>query len=182
MKDTKTKLKWFTIPEWKKEQDYLRQQHKSGWKFVKVNFIGFYHFEKCEPEDVLYQLDYNPEGIAHKDEYVQMFRDCGWEYLQDFVGYSYFRKSASEMNGDEEIFCDDASRMDMIKRVFKGRILPLLVVFFLVILPNIYMQSRIDTLVNHIFTGVFVTMFVVYIALFIWFGVQFWKYWKSLRE
>lgn len=47
---------------------------------------------KCTPEDVVYQLDYNEEGLTHKDEYVQMFRDCGWEYIQDFGGYSYFRK------------------------------------------------------------------------------------------
>lgn len=175
MKDTKTRLKFFTIPEWKKEQDYLRQQHKNGWKFVKVNFIGSYHFEKCEPEDVIYQLDYNPEGLAHKDEYVQLFRDCGWEYLQDYVGYSYFRKSTSKMNGVEEIFCDDATRLDMIKRVFKGRIPPLLVIFFLVIIPNIFMQNHMDTPLNHVFLGVFIVLFIVYIVLFLWFGIQFWK-------
>lgn len=55
-----------------------------------------------------------------------MFRDCGWEYLQNFVGYSYFRKAASDMDGtEEEIFCDDASRLDMIKRVFSQRMVPL---------------------------------------------------------
>lgn len=26
-----------------------------------------------------------------------MFTDCGWEYLQDFVGYSYFRKPKAAM-------------------------------------------------------------------------------------
>lgn len=31
-----------------------------------MKFPGLYHFEKCEPEDVTYQLDYNPEGIAIK--------------------------------------------------------------------------------------------------------------------
>ena len=51
-----------------------------------MKFPGLYHFEKCEPEDVTYQLDYNPEGIAHKAEYIQMFLDCGWEYMQDFAG------------------------------------------------------------------------------------------------
>lgn len=146
-----------------------------------MNFIGLYHFEKCEPEDVVYQLDYNPEGIAHKDEYVRMFRDCGWEYMQDYVGYSYFRKSVTDMNGNEEIFCDDTSRFDMMKRVFKGRMLPLLSVFFLIILPNVYLQSRFHTLVNHILTGFFVVMFVVYLCLFIWIGIQFWKYYKTLR-
>lgn len=182
MKNIKTEFKYFTIPEWKKEQDYLRQQHKNGWKFSRVSFIGLYHFEKCEPEDVVYQLDYNPEGIAHKDEYVQMFRDCGWEYMQDFFGYSYFRKPALEMNGDEEIFCDDASRVDMMKRVFKGRMLPLLCIFFLIILPNIYMQSHMDTAVGHMLTGLFCILLVLYLMLFAVFGVQYWQYWKELKK
>ncbi|XCP83530.1 DUF2812 domain-containing protein [Roseburia hominis] len=180
MKDTKTEFRFFTVPEWKKEEEYLRQRHKSGWKFVRVTFPGMYHFEKCEPEDVIYQLDYNQEGLAHKEEYVQMFRDCGWEYLQDFVGYSYFKKSALEMNGEEEIFCDDASRLDMMKRVIKGRMLPLLIMFFLVILPNIYIQSRIDSPINHVLTCVFIGLLVAYLTLFGWIGYHYWKYRNSL--
>ena len=31
---------------------------------------------------MIYQIDYNKDGIAHKDEYVKIFSDCGWEYLQ----------------------------------------------------------------------------------------------------
>ncbi len=50
-------------------------------------------FESCEPEDVVYQLDYNEDGAArHSDEYFQLFRDCGWEFVQYFAGFSYFRK------------------------------------------------------------------------------------------
>jgi len=182
MKDTKTEFKFFTIPEWEKEQDYLREQHKRGWKFVRVNFLCMYHFEKCEPEDVIYQLDYNQEGRVHKEEYIQMFQDCGWEYMQDYVGYSYFRKSASEMKGEEEIFCDDSSRLDMMKRVIKGRMLPLVAIFFLVILPNIYLQSQVETPINHVLTFVFVIMFFWYLILFLWFGYQFWKYWKFINK
>ena len=56
-------------------------------------YHGMYYFEKCVPQDVVYQLDYNKEGLEHKDEYLKMFDDCGWEYLQDYAGYSYFRKA-----------------------------------------------------------------------------------------
>lgn len=109
-----------------------------------------------------------------------MFHDCGWEYMQDFVGYSYFRKPVSLMNGKEEIFCDRSSRLDMMKRVFKGRMIPLLILFFLVILPNIYMQSHINSEFSHILSGVFIVLLLVYVILFLQFGYQFWKYWKSL--
>lgn len=182
MQDTKTEFKYFPVFEWEKEQDYLRQQHKNGWKFVRVSFIGVYHFERCRPEDTVYQLDYNPDGLEHKEEYIQMFHDCGWEYLQDFWGYSYFRKPASEMNGDEEIFCDEASRTEMIKQVLKGHMLPPLILFTLIILPNIYIQSHYNRPVNDILTIVFLALFIIYLVIFLFIGYQFWKYWKLLRK
>lgn len=183
MKQTKTEFRFFTIPQWEQEQDYLRQQHQSGWKFVRVNPLGFYHFERCQPEDVVYQLDYNPDGAAHKDEYVCMFRDCGWEYLQDFVGYSYFRKPVAQMKqGEEEIFCDDDSRIDMMKRVMRGRLLPLLCIFFLLILPNLVYWSRGGGLIEGIWYVIFWVMFIFYLIIFVSFGLQFWKCWRAQRR
>ncbi len=34
-----------------------------------------------------------------------MFEDCGWEYLKEFAGYTYFRKPAEKMEKEENIFC-----------------------------------------------------------------------------
>ncbi len=182
MRDVKTEFRFFTITEWKKEEKYLREQHKNGWEFVQVDFIGLYHFKKCEPKDVVYQLDYNSESVTQKSEYVQMFCDCGWEYLQNYAGYSYFRKAASEMDGAEEIFCDDDSRLDMLKRVFKHRIISLLCVFFLIIIPQIFIQSRMNTPQNHILLVIFCIMFCLYLVFFCTFAVQFWKYFKLRRR
>lgn len=41
MRDTKTEFKFFTIPEWKKEEKYLREQHK---KWLGIYKSGFYWF------------------------------------------------------------------------------------------------------------------------------------------
>ena len=57
--EMKKEWKYFTIFNHEKEEEYLRDQHRAGWKFVKVTGIGFYYFEKSHPEDVVYQLDYN---------------------------------------------------------------------------------------------------------------------------
>ena len=43
-------FKYFTIFEYEKEEKYLREMHKSGWRFIKVTGFGKYHFEKCTPE------------------------------------------------------------------------------------------------------------------------------------
>ncbi len=183
MGDTKIEFKYFSIPEWKKEEQYLSTQHKSGWEFVKVSGIGLYHFKKCEPKDIVYQLDYNSDSTIQKSEYIQMFNDCGWEYLQNYVGYSYFRKPTSEMNGtEEEIFCDNASRLDMMKRIFVGRMLPLLSIFFLIIIPQIVVKNLFPTYMNDSFLVIFYAMFVFYLILFIIFGIQFWKYYQSIHE
>ena len=134
--ETKKEFRFFTIFEYEKEQEYLRSMHKSGWKFIKVTGFGVYHFEACEPVDVVYQLDYNKEGLSNQEEYVKMFADCGWEHLQNYAGYSYFRKPVSESGSAEEIFCDEESRIQMMERVLKGRMLPVLCLFFAVLIPQ----------------------------------------------
>lgn len=166
MKTIKTEFHYFTIMDYEKEQDYLRSMHKAGWEFAGVTVPGFYHFVQCEPEDVIYQLDYNLEGSAHKEEYVQMFEDCGWEYLMDFVGYSYFRKPAAQAKEDEGIFCDDSSRLDMMTRIFKGRMLPLLCIFFLVLLPQLFFQFSLSGIRGIIFC-IFFVLFCIYLEIFI---------------
>ena len=92
--ETKKVSKFYSIFEHEKEEKFLRDMHKSGWKFLKVTGFGVYHFVKCQPEDVVYQLDYNQEASSNKGEYIKMFSDCGWDYLLDYAGYSYFRKSS----------------------------------------------------------------------------------------
>ena len=183
MKQTKTEIRFFPIPAWKKEENYLREQHQNGWEFISVNGLCLYHFRRCEPNDVIYQLDYNPDSLTNKHEYLQMFRDCGWEYLQNYVGYSYFRKAVSDMDGTEEqIFCDDSSRLEMMKRVFTGRMIPLVCCFLLIIIPQMFMQSLRGTPETNVIAFFFFIMFVLYLAIFISFAIPYWNYYKSVHR
>ena len=164
------KYKYFSIFNYQKEQDYLREMHKQGWRFVKVTGIGIYHFEECEPADVIYQLDYNREGLSHKAEYVQMFTDCGWEYIQDYAGFCYFRKSACDTKGDEEIFCDDESRLAMMARIFKGRLLPLVVLFSACLMPQFVINILNK---NYGITVLLGAIIGIYIGVFATFGIKY---------
>lgn len=177
---SKKEYKYFSIFHHEKEQTYLGDMHRKGWKFVKVTGLGVYHFEECEPTDVVYQLDYNQEGLSHKAEYVAMFHDCGWEYIQDYAGYSYFRKPCSQMVGDEEIFCDDASRLAMMRRVYKGRLLPLVVLFTLCLLP----QFILNLFHFHNYGIAILLGFVIglYLGCFTVFGIQYAKYKKNVKK
>ena len=122
-------------------------------------------------------------GIVQKvDTLTQMFKDCGWEYIQDYFGYSYFRKPASEMTGDEEIFCDDESRLEMVKRIFFTRMIPLIAIFFLLVIPNLYTQSSDPSTTGYVLNWAFWILFVLYLFIFVVLGRQFWKYWKNLSK
>ena len=57
--------------------------HQQGWKLVSGGIV--YTFARCEPEDVIYQLDYNEASHKDSEAYRQMFADSGWEYIQDFA-------------------------------------------------------------------------------------------------
>ena len=177
---TKKELKYFSIMDYEKEQEYLREQHKAGWRFVTVTGIGMYHFEKCEPMDVVYQLDYNQEGLKNKEEYIQMFKDCGWTYLQDYVGYSYFSKPASEMKKEERIFCDDSSRLAMMERVFKGRLLPLVVILSCVLVPQFI--NNLLNFHNYVLAVILGACIIAYLVIFATFGIKYTKYKENLTK
>lgn len=182
MKERKTEIRFFTIMQWEEEQAYLQRRHRQGWALERVSAQCVYHFTRCEPQDVVYQLDYHREALRHKEDYVQMFADCGWEYIQDSMGYCYFRKPKADMRVDEEgIFCDDASRLDLILRVFRGRMVPLLIVFTLVILPQLYLHRHLETTLDVTITALYGGMLALYLWVFISFGRKLWQYKASLN-
>ena len=138
MKDKlKKEFHYFVLTDYEIEEEYLRKMHKNGYKFVKVTLPGIYYFEKSEPEDVVYKLDFNPN--AEKQDFIQMYKDYGWEYLQDLNDYSYFRKKVTEAESEKEleIFSDEESKLDMLQRIFRNRMLPIAAIFFLCIFPQI---------------------------------------------
>ncbi len=163
-------IRFYTIPEYEEEQEYLSKMHRKGWQFVKFVLPCFYLFEKCTPENVIYQLDYNQDGLREKDAYYQMYQDCGWEHLCDVVGYSYFSKKADNKNSEEEIFSDDASKMDMVDRVYQGRLKLCLKLFFAIICPvliaTFVWQFFVDSYAIRIVFGLYLVIFIVYVIMF----------------
>jgi len=170
--EIKKQFKYFTIFNHKKEEDYLRQMHRQGWEFLRVSGIGTYYFVKCQGKDVVYQLDYNPQTKESRSEYLQMFRDCGWEYLQDFAGYSYFKKPADQMNGEEGIFNDDDSRDAMMGRVYKGRLFPLIGIFCACLFPQFVLNLFLE---NYGVAALLGGILALYAALFLLFAISHYR-------
>ena len=167
MSDTKTLIRFFTIADYEEEEIWLREQHKSGWKLMRMVVPCFYIFESCTPEDVIYRLDY--KNNTERSDYYQMFRDYGWEYFARCMGWLYFRKSASEIESEQDgdIFSDDNSRIEMVNHIVKTRMLPLVIIFFSCLLPNYFRSMENGDPWSDGLSVIFSVLLVIYLYLFI---------------
>lgn len=136
MMEKKIVYRIFTIADYEREALYFREMHAKGWKLRKVSysillFVVKYTFEKCQPEQVSYQLDFYPMKTSERTSYLQLFKDCGWEHIIDFNGFSYFRKLHSGIESDTEfeIYNDATGKLAMVKRILIMRMLPILLLF-----------------------------------------------------
>ena len=167
MTDRKTLIRFFTIADYEEEEIWLREQHRSGWKLLRMVVPCFYIFESCTPEDVIYRLDY--KNNTESSDYYQMFRDYGWEYFTRCMGWLYFRKSASEIESEQDgdIFSDDNSRIEMVNHIVKTRMLPLVIIFFSCLLPNYFRSMENGDPWSDGLSVIFSVLLVIYLYLFI---------------
>lgn len=176
MSTRKYVLRFWTISDYLEEEIWLRKMHMQGWKFSKFTAPCFYTFESCEPEDVIYRLDY--KNRTESDDYMRMVEDYGWEYAGKCLGWLYFRKPASqtENEGDGEIFSDNASRIGMVEHIVKTRLLPFAVIFLCCVIPNSInaFSGRMGWFFS-IFWGI---MFVLYVYIIIHCGLKL----RRMRE
>lgn len=88
---TKMEIRFFFLPDFEKEALYLAEQHRKGWKFVENRFGVLFIFEKCQPEEVVYQLDFKPI-LQEEYDYVQFYEDYGWEYVGNCIIFLILEK------------------------------------------------------------------------------------------
>ena len=135
--------KYFSIAEFEKEEKYLTDMAAQGWRFVDTNGT-IYTFERCEPEQVVYRLDFSGIPLDQRDDYYAMFRDYGWEYLQDSYGFSYFRKPAEGAAPEDlEIFSDGASHLEMVRKIMLAKITPMILILISCIMINYDKMLRV---------------------------------------
>lgn len=177
----KINMRFFTIAEYNDEQNWLENQHKKGWK-LKLVLPLIFIFEKCNPEDVIYQLDYKNKSMT--EDYFEIFKDYGWEYCGSCLGWNYFRKLEKdiETENDREIFSDADSKIDMINYIYKTRMLPLTLLLFAM---SFWMFKYIKLIYGFrekiMFTLIFI-LFLVDLCIFIRCGLKLRKLKKELGE
>ena len=176
-----------TIADYDREALYLRKMHADSWKLKEVTYSNLvvavkYTFEKCQPEQMSYQLDFYPMKKSDRATYLQLFKDCGWEHITDFNSFSYFRKAHSEIESDAEfeIYNDAAGRLDMVKRILTMRLLPILLLFaallpiFSKFVSGVSSFSWVLFLI-FIIDGVLLIVFAIQVSYILWRLSQKWK-------
>jgi len=177
-----------TIADYDREALYLRKMHAEGWKLKEVTysillFAVKYTFEKCQPEQVSYQLDFYPMKKSERASYLQLFKDCGWEHITAFNGFSYFRKlhSGIESDAEFEIYNDAIGKLAVVKRILTRRMLPILLLF-LALLP---VFSKFVSGASSFSWEVFL-IFIIDCVLLIIFAIQisyiFWSLFQKWKE
>ena len=178
----------FTIADYEREALYFREMHAKGWKLRKVGysillFAVKYTFEKCHPEQVSYQLDFYPMEKSERASYLQLFKDCGWEYITDFNSFSYFRKVRSkiESNAEFEIYNDAAGKLAMVNRILRLRLVPVLLLLAIHIPFLLKLLNRSNTFDLWKFLAVGLDVFLSLILLLIVAYIS-WKLWHKKKE
>ena len=178
----------FTIADYEREALYFREMHAKGWKLRKVSysillFAVKYTFEKCHPEQVSYQLDFYPMEKSERASYLQLFKDCGWEHITNFNGFSYFRKAHSEIESDAEfeIYNDATGKLAMVKRILTMRMLPILLLFSALLPVFSKFLGRGSYFSWEVFL-IFIIDWVLLIVFVIQISYIFWKLFQKWKE
>ena len=102
--NSRVEFRIFTIIDLDKEEEYLHEMHLKGWRY-RTSCFGFFYFEECQPEDVLYRV-FDKKLSKKYHHQLGNLKDGGWELVE--TGSSLvFRKAVSDLLPDDEVFCKD---------------------------------------------------------------------------
>ena len=181
---TKKVTRFFTIADYLEEENWLREMHGRGWKIMKIKAPCFYTFESCEPEDVIYRLDFR--NTEKPEDYLQMVSDFGWEHIGDCLGWMYFRRPADTAASEEEgeLFSDNESKAEMVKNIVRTRMMPLVVIFLCSVLPNFFriLNGEYVGPWGAVFSVLFCLLFILYVYLIIHCGIKLKKMKDRYRD
>ena len=95
-----------------KEENFLNNMVKKGYA-MKSFFLGFYTFEKCEPNEYTYRVDLiKDKSQKELEEYIELITETGAEYVQRWGVWVIFRKK-----GEFELYTDVESKIEQYSKI-----------------------------------------------------------------
>ena len=170
--ETKTVFKAIFAWEDEKEEKWLEEMAANGWRLEKV-IPYFYTFRRSAPETIVYRLDYMSSTNKNYQEYLNLFKDAGWELLASYAGWHYFRIKPQN-DQTPEIYNSDRAKAQKYRRVLFIAI-PL---FMIMLNPAIQLIDRTvhaeHLLLRILFDAFFwiVILFGIYAFIRIWLKIR----------
>ena len=109
---SKLQFRIFTILDEDKKEEYLHEMHLKGWRYRTSRF-GFFYFDQCQPDDVIYRIYDSRFLKKHKHE-LQDFRNRGWELI-GAGSCSILRKSSSDLLPDDQVYMSNNLRWEVMR-------------------------------------------------------------------
>ena len=110
--NSKVQFRMFGILDYDKEEDYLHEMYLQGWRY-RTNRFGFFYFEQCQPDDVIYHI-YDSRFLKKYKHELQDFRKRGWELI-GAGSCSILRKPASDLLPEDQIYMSKELRWEVIR-------------------------------------------------------------------
>lgn len=151
------------FPAWniERECEWLRNKAADGW-YLTSYFFGFYEFRRGNPGSFSNEIDFQILRSREQQEYLDLYRDSGWELAASFANWYYFRAPADRA-AEQPAYSDVSSRRAKYLRVVVVLLLAAVpAVFFGIINPllNGYLW---DSRISFFITGFASIVIVVFI-------------------
>lgn len=101
-------------------EKWLQKMSYDGWHLAGVDYYpGIrFHFVRGESKDYVYKLDYKTTSDKDLGDYLDIFKNAGWEYICSDIAWKYFRKEA--VSGvEDDIYSDNTSKIQKYRSLIK---------------------------------------------------------------
>lgn len=143
------KIRFFTLGQYPQEQAWLEEEARKGNILQKTILPCFFLFEKEKPQNLIYRYDFIPSDKTEA-ECIALYSEYGWKYVTKMNGFVLFVHEADTASRqDLELFSSAESKNEMIQRILKNRMYPLLGLLVVMIALSIFCIARnpsLDTL------------------------------------
>jgi len=156
---TITKFKWFWAWQDEKEEVWLSNMAREGWHLKELGLPGNYTFESGEPREDHYRMDFTVDRKNYQN-YLQLFKDAGWEHLGELGGWQYFR-TRTDGKDIPEIYTDKDSKVQKYQRLFTYLTIFFPVLFIFTIQPIEETSKLADLyMIGKMFMGFLLAVYV----------------------
>ena len=172
-------FRYYTLSQYHQEEQWLESMAQKGWRIKKAFVPGLYFFDKAEPVKMLYRFDFFA-GHAQRSDAIALYEEYGWKAVFIMNGFVLFAHP-DDGQADQEIFSTEEDRKGMIRRIIKGRMVPVTILSDLSLMLMVYQftfrrmpQDFGDGIVIGLNAAVFILM------VFCWTGLL--KDWHSVSK